>query len=603
MWLDEFELKGYRSFSNQKGIHLKEFKKINLLLGANNIGKSNIVRFLNLIRPARFLTGYLTPDDLWDEKINTLDFQLKFISPTDPTVNKTVKVLKNSDIIPVISGDANIDSFSQYMSYLKVISSVRGFVKVNKNSHRLAPEIDGIRFADYIFEKGKFEFDWFNHYKQKMKKHLSELLNEEVEFTLRAFHMDGSDAYLESRNLSQEYLYEQYQKKQRQFYDSPLEMAEFEIKLFRNKEWKIFRLEDLGMGVLQFVLILSALYESMYQVHNTFFEEIESNMHIRALNQLMYILETDEDFSNHRYFFLTHSSAIIDRFSDNYSVHMLVREEGNSTSAKLCTQTEHLHELLDIIGVKASQLLQSNVVIWVEGPSDKLYVQKWIELKAKQDGKVYIEGKDYSFVYYGGSLLHHYDLAIAEGNIDRETDTLIDIMATSRYSVIICDSDVGGVRAEIKARVKNIKNRLNKKPELEPYVCHWITAGREIENYVPRTLMEDVIVNDISPRKHFTYRKKRHTLSAPNPSLIQNESFIEDDSFDQFFAGLYIQKKGLLYTSFNEALRKNIAEFLSGKKIEIARNVANKWTDDCFGILDLDEKMKELLELIDRAQK
>ena len=36
---------------------------------------------------------------------------------------------------------------------------------------------------------------------------------------------------------------------------------------------------------------------------------------------------------------------------------------------------------LDDIGIKASDILQSNGIIWVEGPSDRIYINKWIDFQ------------------------------------------------------------------------------------------------------------------------------------------------------------------------------------------------------------------------------
>jgi putative ATP-dependent endonuclease of OLD family len=58
---------------------------------------------------------------------------------------------------------------------------------------------------------------------------------------------------------------------------------------------------------------------------------------------------------------------------------------------------------LEDLGYHASDLLQSNGVIWVEGPTDRLYLLKWLELtglKAKED-------LDFTIMFYGGRLLSH----------------------------------------------------------------------------------------------------------------------------------------------------------------------------------------------------
>lgn len=41
-------------------------------------------------------------------------------------------------------------------------------------------------------------------------------------------------------------------------------------------------------------------------------------------------------------------------------------------------------ELLNDLDIRASDLLQSNGIVWVEGPSDRVYVKRWIELEQLQ---------------------------------------------------------------------------------------------------------------------------------------------------------------------------------------------------------------------------
>lgn len=50
MWLKQLAIRGFRSFSEDSGIVFNSFSKMNLIIGSNNIGKSNLSRFMNLIR-------------------------------------------------------------------------------------------------------------------------------------------------------------------------------------------------------------------------------------------------------------------------------------------------------------------------------------------------------------------------------------------------------------------------------------------------------------------------------------------------------------------------------------------------------------------------
>lgn len=59
-------------------------------------------------------------------------------------------------------------------------------------------------------------------------------------------------------------------------------------------------------------------------------------------------------------------------------------------------------------GFKASDILQANRVIWVKGLSDRIYINKCINLWSNGTLK---EGKDYQCVFYGGRSLSHLTLS------------------------------------------------------------------------------------------------------------------------------------------------------------------------------------------------
>ena len=95
---------------------------------------------------------------------------------------------------------------------------------------------------------------------------------------------------------------------------------------------------------------------------------------------------------------------------------------------------KHNSEILDDLDVKASDLFQTNGIIWVEGPSDRLFILRWLEVFT--DNK-FREGIDFQFLYYGGRLLAHYE---ASESLSADHD-LINILTTNRNAVLVMDSD------------------------------------------------------------------------------------------------------------------------------------------------------------------
>lgn len=50
MKLHSISIKGWRSFEAESGISLNDLAQANLIIGPNNVGKSNVVRFFKWIR-------------------------------------------------------------------------------------------------------------------------------------------------------------------------------------------------------------------------------------------------------------------------------------------------------------------------------------------------------------------------------------------------------------------------------------------------------------------------------------------------------------------------------------------------------------------------
>jgi predicted ATPase len=94
--------------------------------------------------------------------------------------------------------------------------------------------------------------------------------------------------------------------------------------------------------------------------------------------------------------------------------------------------------MLDLLGVKGSDLLQSNGVLWVEGPSDRLYFNALLaELQLQQYGAVrYRENVHYSFGLFGGACISHFSAA-AEADVDG----LINVIRINRNAAIAIDRD------------------------------------------------------------------------------------------------------------------------------------------------------------------
>lgn len=211
------------------------------------------------------------------------------------------------------------------------------------------------------------------------------------------------------------------------------------------------------------------------------FEELENNLHPAIQRRLLsYIRKIAlEDYAT--FFITTHSNVVIDLFSkdSNAQIYHVTHDKAN-TSAKLVTTYIDTSGILDDLDIRASDLLQSNGLIWVEGPSDRIYINRFIELWS--DGAIK-EGLNYQCIFYGGRIRAH----LTANTDDGQQRKLFEILLANRHAIMLMDSDKKLGDDGIDDTKERIKDEFEKNARL----C-WTTEGRTIENYIPQSAMESL---------------------------------------------------------------------------------------------------------------
>ena len=200
------------------------------------------------------------------------------------------------------------------------------------------------------------------------------------------------------------------------------------------------------------------------------FEELENNLH-PALQRKVFEYIYDFALKNNIHIFVTtHSHIAINTFfeKEQTALYHVQKKNGISKLTSILDRSSRLDVLFDL-DVKASDLFQSNGVIWVEGPSDRIYINRWLKVFCNSE---YIEGSHYQFLYYGGKNLSHF-------TADDNLEDLISILKTNQNAAIVIDSD----KRNDSARINTTKSRIRKEFEDMEGFC-WITKGKEIENYI-----------------------------------------------------------------------------------------------------------------------
>ena len=99
------------------------------------------------------------------------------------------------------------------------------------------------------------------------------------------------------------------------------------------------------------------------------------------------------------------------------------------------------HLLLDELGCRGSDLLQATGIIWVEGPSDVVYLDKWIEMYCHEEKQVLRKGIDDEYQMFAGALLDSICL-VSEGlKAEVQYKKLVEMFSFSRNAFVVIDSD------------------------------------------------------------------------------------------------------------------------------------------------------------------
>ncbi|MBL8215772.1 MAG: AAA family ATPase [Bryobacterales bacterium] len=251
---------------------------------------------------------------------------------------------------------------------------------------------------------------------------------------------------------------------------------------FEREGGRPIALEYMGTGIAELTVLMADMLRNP-NIRQFYLEEPECHLHPRLLRRLMARLRSQQDT---QFFVTTHSNAVLDSLTSDDRVYRFGIEHDNCTVVRPCRDFIEHGRTLDALGVAGSTLLQTNCIIWVEGPSDRIYVTKWLNQVLAAEGTTFIEGSDFSFVFYGGKVLSHFAFAESGPN------DFVRVIHVCRYSAVLMDKDLPGEESE--EHVRTTKARVREEASKDPeHRLALFSSGREIENDVNIEMMRVAI--------------------------------------------------------------------------------------------------------------
>jgi hypothetical protein len=484
MRLAGIELRNFRSIGGEPVV-LTPWRKCNILIGQNNAGKSNVIKALQKISSALMKARQGEPkagsEGLIDLDLHRRSPENQFLfrlcfecdNPEDEDLANLAKASafwfdfswQSGQQHPQVSDHsfANITDFQQANKLLEHFvgrhwSAPIPPEKIHRNFLQHSDAIWG-RFANAI--RAVHIIPEFRQIKSG-----------------NTYSLDGTDLigllasyqHPEIGRDQDQQKFERIEKFVQQLLHLPeavLEVAHDKTKIILANNGLRLPLEFYGTGVHELVILVTAVLS----VENAIccIEEPEIHLHPRLQREFIDFITAE---TTNQYLISTHSPTFINAIntSDDVQVFHLYLEDGATVGGPILRDEDGLRALNDL-GVKASDILQANCILWVEGPSDRVYLKRWLDLVSPD----LTEGRDYSIMFYGGRLLSHLS-----ADRDKVPDKLIRILKINQNAVVLMDSD----RKRARTRLNRTKLRVREECERSGGIC-WVTDGREVENYLP----------------------------------------------------------------------------------------------------------------------
>jgi predicted ATPase len=508
MFIEGIGISGYRSFGPEVQ-RIGPIKKINLIIGQNNSGKSNVLRFLKVHYP-NIAKGQAPELEDLDKHIGgsptenryeiaiSVDGELykqimERLAQNNQNIQQVIdkiRIILTSDIL---TKGTELTWFPYIVSGKNLVLDKRIFQEFH--GANIFPSNVWRDLWGFLTSKvgGELLKHWIPETLIKLSPLNLSIVNASFIPAIREIIYGAEES--DEKEISGKGLNQLLAKLERPRYDQLSLKDQFEkishllqtvtgdraarIEIPSERDMiqvamngRTLPLSSLGTGIHE--LIILAYAATVLQNQILCIEEPEIHLHPSLQKQFLNYLSKH---TNNQYFIATHSAHILD-MPDVAIFH--IRLEESKSIVDLALTDSQKTKICDELGYKASDLLQTNCIIWVEGPSDRIYINHWVRSKDES----LIEGVHYSIMFYGGNLLSHLSAN------EEVVGDFIELRRLNTHMGIVIDSDKKAADDEINATKKRVRDEFEKNSDFV-----WVTQGKEIENYLKPEFIKEILAD------------------------------------------------------------------------------------------------------------
>ena len=477
MKLMRLEVGGLWSFHPSVPVRLVDFGQVNLLIGPNNSGKSSLLRCF------AYVSSRLTSLAQADEQITFGKKDLYQESGLE--INPHLRVvfeLRGSDLL----ANTSITRLKLISPQLATLAQRNSPIQldIGTQPHPEVPHVSTKMLRAIITSPSTEDFNK----KPGTRKAIVSAAAHHVEYLQDWRRLDGPTKGnlpsfvvalrdfkgAGSEELEKHQMFEDIQD----FFRNLTGLPDAELQPEVNAKELIVKWRKRYLPITQFGagishLLMLAYFTAHAQSHVFLIEEPELGLHPGLQKVALRFLhsQANREHLPCQLLMTTHSSAMLDEGLVDHIYH--VRHDGDRTTIQEATGTADAYSILNSMDIRPSDILQANTVIWVEGPSDRLFIKSCL----KRLHPKLVEGRDFQIVCYGGSLGRH--LATEEDERD-----FINILRLARSVAIVSDSDRSASDMQLSKTATHLQKEC-----LAANGYWWETDGRETENYLSADLL------------------------------------------------------------------------------------------------------------------